>query len=56
MAQDPKAVQDFLDDLFFMYRDMQKQEEEALRQFKVKATGDKNVAYEKWDYAYYGSR
>jgi len=35
---------------------MQKEEEEALREFKVKTTGDKNVTYEKWDYAYYGSR
>jgi hypothetical protein len=36
MAQDPKAVQDFLDDLYFMYKDLQKVEEEKLRQFKVK--------------------
>jgi len=56
MAQNPKAVQDFLDDLYFMYKDMQKEEEETLRQYKVKHTGDKNAPYEKWDYAYYGSR
>ena len=56
MAQNPQTVQDFLDDIWFMFKDQAIEEEEALRQYKVRTTGDKNAVYEKWDYAYFGSK
>ena len=56
MAKDPQKVFDFLDDLYFMYKNEYIKEKEYFRAYKEKHTGVKNDTYNKWDEDYYWTR